>query len=150
MTKKEKHPVGRPPRYKTPEEMQEQIDAYFIKCDETQEPYTITGLALALNLSSRLDLINYQNKPEFHNTVKKAKLRVEHYCDKLLITKTSQVTGIIFNLKNNFKWRDAVEVEINKDEIFQEDITQKIQELTSKVNPQITDTIINIAKKNKK
>jgi hypothetical protein len=135
----EKNPVGRPLKYKTVEEMQKKIDAYFAMCDKKKEPYTITGLALALDFSTRAELINYQDREEYSNAVKKAKLKVEHQHDKLLISKNGQVTGLIFNLKNNFKWRDAVEVEVNKeqDKVFQEDVNQKIKELTAIVNPQV-------------
>jgi hypothetical protein len=44
----EKNKVGRPLKFKTVEEMQEKIDAYFADCIEKERPFTITGLALAL------------------------------------------------------------------------------------------------------
>ena len=76
-----KRAVGRPPKYKNKEEIEEKIDAYFQKCegeilkDEdgntifnkfgnpiiiNQHPPTVTGLALALGFTSRLDLLRYQ------------------------------------------------------------------------------------------
>ena len=79
----EKKTVGRPPKYKCKEEMQEKIDAYFKSCegkilqDENgkylldkygqpikveERPPTITGLALALGFSCRSDLLYYQGK----------------------------------------------------------------------------------------
>lgn len=103
----EKHAGGRPPKYNNAEEMQEKIDEYFKQCDEEYEPYTVTGLGLALNMS-RQDLINYSNKDEFFDTIKKAKARVENYLEKRLITNSS-ATGIIFNLKNNYGWKDKQE-----------------------------------------
>jgi len=103
----EKHPGGRPPKYKTKEEIQEKIDKYFMDCDRNSEPYTVTGLGLALDMS-RQDLINYSNKEEFFDTIKKAKLRVENYLEKRLINDNS-ATGIIFNLKNNYGWKDKQE-----------------------------------------
>ena len=57
---------------------------------------------------SRQDLINYSNKEEFFDTIKKAKLKVENYLEKRLI-KDSSCTGIIFNLKNNYGWKDKQE-----------------------------------------
>lgn len=102
-----KHAGGRPPKYKKKEEIQELIDKYFYDCDKNDEPYTVTGLALALNMS-RQDLINYSNKEEFFDTIKKAKLKVENYLEKRLI-KDNSCTGIIFNLKNNYSWKDKQE-----------------------------------------
>lgn len=105
----EKHAGGRPPKYKTKEEIQEKIDEYFKRCDDEHEPYTVTGLALALDIDRRT-LLNYSDKDEFFPTIKKAKLRVENYLEKRLI-KDSSTTGIIFNLKNNYDWRDKQEIE---------------------------------------
>lgn len=107
-TTSEKNPVGRPLKYKSAAEMQKVIDKYFADCDEKNEPYTVTGLALALDMS-RQDLINYQNKGEFFDTVKKAKQRVEAYIEKKMYG--NNVTGLIFNLKNNFGWVDRQEIE---------------------------------------
>lgn len=103
----DKHAGGRPPKYKTKEEIQALIDNYFKQCDLDNEPYTVTGLALSLDMS-RQDLINYSKKDEFVDTIKKAKMRVENYLEKRLINDSS-CTGIIFNLKNNYGWRDKQE-----------------------------------------
>lgn len=105
----EKHAGGRPPKYTNAEEMQEKIDKYFIECDVKNEPYTVTGLALALDVDRRT-LLNYSEKDEFFPTIKKAKLKVENYLEKRLINDSS-TTGIIFNLKNNYDWRDKQEIE---------------------------------------
>lgn len=104
-----KHPGGRPPKYKAKEEMQKKIDMYFAKCDEEHQPYTVTGLAMALDMDRR-SLLNYGEKEEFFPTIKKAKMKVEEYLERRLI-RDSSVTGIIFNLKNNYDWRDKQEIE---------------------------------------
>lgn len=103
----EKHAGGRPPKYKTKEEIQEKIDNYFKECQLNNKPYTITGLGLALDMS-RQDLINYSKKEEFFDTIKRAKMRVENYLEERLINDSS-ATGIIFNLKNNYGWKDKQE-----------------------------------------
>lgn len=101
--------IGRPPKYSNPEEMQALIDAYFAECDEKEKPYTITGLALALNMT-RQGLIDYQNKDAFADTVKRAKLYVEADTEARLQTARNPA-GIIFALKNNYNWRDKQEVD---------------------------------------
>lgn len=106
---KEKHAGGRPLKYKTKEELQEVIDKYFMECDRDKEPYTVTGLALALDID-RKTLLNYGEREEFFHTIKKAKSKVENYLEKRLI-KDNSATGIIFNLKNNYGWKDRQEID---------------------------------------
>ena len=97
--------TGRPPKYETPQEMQASIDRYFAEEDVP----TVTGLALALGFDSRRSLLNYEIKDEFLPTIKKAKMRIESGYEKELISRNGSVTGLIFNLKNNFNWKDAQE-----------------------------------------
>ena len=60
----------------------------------------------------RWNLLEYEEKDEFRNTIKKAKQIIEKYNAEQLYRK-EQVTGIIFNLKNNFDWKDKSEVDNN-------------------------------------
>ena len=100
---------GRPRKYTESEIMQKKINNYFEECDKNNEPYTITGLCLVLDIC-RDTLLEYTKNEEFSDTIKKAKLKVENYLEKHLITDNS-TTGIIFNLKNNFGWKDKQELE---------------------------------------
>jgi hypothetical protein len=102
--------AGRPPKYKTAEELQKLIDQYWENLKPEQPP-TVTGLALALGMS-RQDLINYQSRDEFFDTIKQAKQAVEEFNESRLITGNS-VAGVIFNLKNNFNWKDKTEQEVS-------------------------------------
>ena len=74
-----------------------------------QKVMTVSSIAVFLN-TSRLTLINYSEKPEFINTIKEAKDIIEASWEKRL--EGSNVTGVIFNLKNNWKWQDKTEQEI--------------------------------------
>lgn len=100
-------PGGRPRKISEKEELQNKINNYFEECEKNKEPYTITGLCMALDIC-RDTLCEYAKKDEFSDTIKKAKLKVENYLEKHLIT-DSGTTGIIFNLKNNFGWKDKQE-----------------------------------------
>ena len=73
-----------------------------------QIPYTITGLALALSTTRDL-LIDYEDKEKFSDTIKDAKMRCHNYAELNLFG--SNATGPIFNLKNNYNWRDKTEQE---------------------------------------
>ena len=72
-----------------------------------QAPLTITGLALALD-TTRQTLMDYQERDEFTDTVKRAKTVVENYAEKRLFG--NNATGAIFALKN-FGWKDKFENE---------------------------------------
>lgn len=102
-------PRGRPKAYTEAKIMQQKIDKYFEECQNNNEPYTITGLCIALDIC-RDTLSEYMKNDEFSDTIKKAKLKVENYLEKRLITDNS-TTGIIFNLKNNFGWSDKQQIE---------------------------------------
>ena len=118
--------VGRPLKFKSVEELQVKIDNYF---NETpKEEVSITGLALALD-TSRETLCNYQNKDEYFDTLKKAKLRVENAYELRLIKRGT--SGDIFALKN-FGWKDKYENETTTtqrlvivDDLDDEDITEE-------------------------
>lgn len=103
---------GRPMKYKTKEELQKVIDKYFMECDRDKKPYTVTGLALALDLD-RKALITYGEKEEFSNTIKKAKAKVERWLEENLVSGQGNATGIIFNLKNNYGYKDRQELDAN-------------------------------------
>ncbi len=98
-----KNKGGRPVKWKSVDEMQSKIDEYFLNCVENGLHQTITGLAIALNMT-RQGLIDYSKKDAFADTIKKAKLRCEHYVENLALGKSP--IGAIFNLKCNYGWVD--------------------------------------------
>lgn len=125
-TKNAKHPGGRPRIFKSPEEMQKAIDEYFDWCDnrlvqgydsKTNEqfayispaPYTMSGLARRLGMDRRT-LIDYKELDEFLPAIKLARERVHEDVETRLMEK--QATGAIFNLKNNFGWKDETKSDI--------------------------------------
>lgn len=73
-----------------------------------QIPYTITGLAIALDTTRDL-LIDYEDKEEFSDTIKRAKEKIHNYVELRLFG--ANPAGIIFNLKNNYGWKDKSEVD---------------------------------------
>lgn len=97
---------GRPPHFSSVEQMQTAIDQYFDDADAKKWPYTIPDLALALGFTSRQSLLNYQYKPEYMDTIKRAKLRIEGQRARQLVQGQGVVAGQIFDLKNNFGWCD--------------------------------------------
>lgn len=113
---------GRPPTYTDPIEMQKKIDEYFrggmtkkTMYTKDGDPYevpipTITGLVLYLGFDGRQSFYDYEKKPEFSYTIKKARSFIEKEYEQILITTGS--SGAIFALKN-FGWHDKTEVEMS-------------------------------------
>jgi len=98
--------VGKPKAIESPERFNELVEIYILSCQDEDKPkaITLTGLILALGLSSRQSLDNYLNYPEYVDSVKRAKLLVEQEYENRLIT-ASSAGGPIFALKN-FGWLD--------------------------------------------
>lgn len=108
--------VGRPKKFTSVEEMEKAIEEYFDYCDENNKPYTISGLAYALD-TNRQTLLDYQEQDKFSDTIKRAKARIERFNEELLFSKDVPTVGVIFNLKNNYNWKDKQEIEadVNSD-----------------------------------
>ncbi|MCK5132680.1 MAG: hypothetical protein KAR40_11080 [Candidatus Sabulitectum sp.] len=109
---------GRPSIFKTAAQMQKAVDAYYAKvdhqCDEKcpkgcniKEPPTITGLAMALDMTTET-LRRYGLKDQFCATVINAKQIVEKAVEIRLLF-GPQATGPLFWLKNNAGWKDMKE-----------------------------------------
>ena len=96
-------------KVKSAEELKEIIEAYFEKCHEENEPVTITGLALALNMS-RESLLSYGQDEGCLAIIKKARLRVQNAYEKRLIKRGN--SGDVFALKT-FGWTDKTEGDKN-------------------------------------
>lgn len=121
-------PGGAPRKWRSVSAMQKAIDAYFEKCEgepliidgEQQrdkygvpivvnaKPPTITGLALALGFTGRQALLDYQARPEFADTVTRAKARCEEYAETRLYDKDG-ANGAKFSLGCNFGWNSGNE-----------------------------------------
>lgn len=112
----EKHAGGRPLAFETVEELELAVESYFAAGGEAWMDVgdgaqvfapTMSGLALHLGVDRRT-ITNYANKDEYFPTIKKARARVESALERRLYG--NNVTGIIFNLKNNFDWTDKQEL----------------------------------------
>lgn len=111
------NPVGRPPKFESPEEMKNMIEKYFKKCETTGEPKTILGLCNFLDIH-RSTLGEYEDKEGFSNTVKKAKSICEQHVNEKALKGEYNATMAIFNLKNNFGWEDRKKQEIEGESVI--------------------------------
>ena len=120
--------MARPLKYKTVDELQSAIDEYFKACEGRPllnedgspmlikgvpimvavKPPTVTGLALALGFTGRKQLLDYQGRKAFCNTILRAKSRCEEYAEGRLYDRDGY-RGAQFSLRCNFGWDDKPE-----------------------------------------
>lgn len=120
------HPGGRPPLYTKVEDLQAIIDEYFDFCDNRIQqvyspksdsvievvnpaPYTMAGLARRIGMS-RETLAQYAKQDQFSDAIKAARARVQEDVEVRLMEKNA--TGAIFNLKNNFGYKDQTQTDL--------------------------------------
>ena len=104
--------IGRPVVFETHEDLENAIDGYFEAFSAEGRPLTVLGMCVHIGIC-RDTLIEYGKKSvEFSDTVKKAKGIIEAYAEECLFT-NKNTAGIIFNLKNNFGWKDKREIGLN-------------------------------------
>lgn len=121
--------AGRPRAFKSVEEVEKKIEEYFNYCEEKDKPYTMSGLAYYLEIDRRT-LLNYSKDEEYFPLIKKARDRVQMQLEEGLY-RLGNNSGIIFNLKNNFDWKDKMEVKSSN--------IPKVEELLSKIEEQAND-----------
>lgn len=126
--------AGRPKKY-TAKQFREAVEAYFARLrtivpmlDPLGEnlldvngdpivrtvytiPPTISGLCLALGID-RSTWQNYadpEQNPKHAPVCEDVRLRIEAYLEEQLLTREKSLQGIIFNLQNNYGWRERHE-----------------------------------------
>ena len=118
MESEKKSKAGAPPFFKKPEEMQKKIEEYFNsgmkmkkvlvgkapnqELVEMPAP-TISGLCYFLGFESRQSFYDYEERPKFSYTIKRARFAIEVEYETNL--QLGNVTGAIFALKN-MGWDD--------------------------------------------
>lgn len=100
---------GRPLAFETPEDLAKAIEDYFAACAATAGKHpTVTGLAVHVGLT-RQALLNYSYREDYSQIFIRARSRIEAYIEERLYG--ANVAGCIFNLKNNFGWKDVQHVD---------------------------------------
>jgi hypothetical protein len=115
---------GRPPIFKTAEELQSKIDEYFeSRKQETtgydnkgmpvtkMNPPSLTGLALYLGFESRQSIYDYEKNTDFSYTIKRARLKCENFIEEGLYGGEIPPAAGIFALKN-FGWSDRHDIDV--------------------------------------
>jgi len=104
-------------KYDNVEDLEKGIQEYFDAQDESGKPYTMTGLALALNIDSKT-LSNYGQMDNYFPSVHRARQKCINYAEDRLYDKDG-VQGAKFTLTNNsermggLKYADRQEVSVD-------------------------------------
>jgi len=128
-------PGGQPPKYNSPEEIQEAIEAYFNSPEtlytkiakdgsSTEERrYSVTKLAYYLGFESRQSIYDYGNRGEYSYIIKRALLFIEGEYE--LNLQGNNPSGSIFALKN-MGWTDKQEIDQSNSGEMNITITRKV------------------------
>ncbi len=74
-------------------------------------PPTISGLCLKLGIDRRTwqNYADPEQNPKLAEICADVRLRIEAYLEEQLLTRVKSLQGIIFNLQNNYGWRERHE-----------------------------------------
>ena len=96
--------MAKPLKDKSPVTIKRKITEYFKACDTDGRPYTVAGLALALD-SDRDEVLSLfrtgQKETEIQEIVREALARCESYAEEQLLS-GKNASAVIFYLKKNF------------------------------------------------
>lgn len=98
--------MGRPfgsLKYRSIQELNDGIDNYFARCDDNHKPYTMSGLALSLDVTTQT-LCNYGKEGYvdqcYFDAINRARQKVLSYAEDRLYDKDG-IQGAKFYLTNN-------------------------------------------------
>ena len=97
--------IGRPPTYKSAEQLATKAEEYFMLCVEKEIQPTISGVTLFLGFTSRQSFYNLESKPDLIDTIKAIRLMVEASYEALGCSGGNHTTFAIFALKS-MGWTD--------------------------------------------
>lgn len=86
-------------KYDNIDDLEKGIDKYFTDCDQNNKPYTMTGLALSLNIDVKT-LTNYGQNENYFPAINRARQKCIAYAEDRLFDKDG-VQGAKFTLTNN-------------------------------------------------
>lgn len=104
-------------RYLSVETLERDIEDYFAKCDKTNKPYTLEGLALALSITPQT-LCNYSKNEDYFEAIQYARGKCLSYTAERMFDKDG-VQGAKFYATNNsermggLKYADKQELDMN-------------------------------------
>lgn len=105
--------AGAPPKYKTPEELEEAIDSYFEKIEDEGDIPLIEELALELGYAGRQSLLDQKKRgSEFSDIIVKAKAKCGVILNKLALKGIVKERTACLNLSANHGLNEKKDIDI--------------------------------------
>jgi hypothetical protein len=98
------------PAFDNPDQLQQGIDAYFAECMKEKAEPNHVEMAVYLKVPKRT-LWGYIDKPDYGTILQRAKEIIEAGLIRKLSNKDYATAGIIFNLTNNYGWKQPNQIE---------------------------------------
>lgn len=93
--------------FPTAEDLEKRIDEYYAWAKENDKPLTCSRLASFLGITNNT-LANYLNSDDsYFGAIKRAYQDILADKNERLLSNKGNVTGLIFDLKNNHGWKDS-------------------------------------------
>lgn len=112
------NPVGRPPKFNSTEQLEKLSKAWWKSIEGTEEIPDIETWAIALD-TTRKTLFEYEDKPEFSNTIKRWKDRIFASKKQLALRGKLNPAIFIFDAINNTDYRNRTEQDLRVKELPQ-------------------------------
>ena len=107
---KEKNLGGRPPLFKSPEELEELLNKYIKECEEKEVIPCIAGCAYSIGMD-RQTFYNYEQKDLFFGIIKRFRDYVEFKMEESLVNDGTATAGKIF-ISKNYGYTDKQELNL--------------------------------------
>lgn len=95
----------------SPEQFKDKSKEYFDECIAKDEAPTEAGLAFHLGFATRQSVRDYSTDPDYINEYKRARLFIEAWVSKKVLSKESFTPGQIFYLKSVFGYEDKQSID---------------------------------------
>lgn len=105
-------PAGRPPKFTSPEHMQQLFEEWKLAIAETQEIPDVEGFCDYVDAYRDL-LSEYASKEEYSDTIKRIKNWIYYKKKQLAMSNKMNATVFIFDAKNNAGYVDKQELDQN-------------------------------------
>ena len=101
---------GKPPKYKSADELFQRGLDYFEMCIEREQPVTLAGLKLFCGASAAVWHV-WSKYPFLADAIETLRQVAEDYYESKLTT--GNTSGVVFALKSKFRWKDESTLNVN-------------------------------------
>ena len=112
MEKEKKNLGGQPPKYKTPEELQQKLDEFFDYCKKEGRIPLQGEMAYFLGFASRQSLYDYEKNRRYSYIIRRAKQKCENELNQKALLGEANPLIAKLNLATNYGYNDKKEIDV--------------------------------------